>query len=206
MAQRPKPEVRRRFLAAAVEVFDERGYRDASLREVARRAGGTLGNLRAYFPTKNALFEAACGDVADSIDAAVAEAVSLPIHAEEGARQRASGELVRMVVEFTVEHRVALRLLLDRSEGSGRARWRDELLRSYVELEQRRLDDYVRGHRDQLSRVPSRHLVTALCRMYFALAEDFVRGDLTADEFRDAVDELDAFRRAGAAAYNKERS
>jgi AcrR family transcriptional regulator len=46
------------ILAAALDVFVERGYAAARLDEVARKAGVTKGTIYLYFPGKEALFKA----------------------------------------------------------------------------------------------------------------------------------------------------
>ncbi len=54
--RRANPEQRRaEILAAALEIFAERGYRGASLAVVADRVGLTQQGLLHYFPTKDAL-------------------------------------------------------------------------------------------------------------------------------------------------------
>ncbi|TDC23742.1 TetR/AcrR family transcriptional regulator [Streptomyces sp. 8K308] len=50
-----------RLLAAAATAFTERGT-DASLEEIARRAGVANGTLYSHFPTRQALLEALLGD------------------------------------------------------------------------------------------------------------------------------------------------
>jgi AcrR family transcriptional regulator len=50
---------RRRLLALAVERFGERGFRAASVSEIARSAGLTQAAVYAYFDNKEALFKAA---------------------------------------------------------------------------------------------------------------------------------------------------
>ena len=49
---------RRKFVAAAEQLFLERGFAGASVNEVVRIAGGSLTTLYAEFGTKEALFEA----------------------------------------------------------------------------------------------------------------------------------------------------
>ncbi|MEN0063968.1 MAG: helix-turn-helix domain-containing protein [Myxococcota bacterium] len=202
--QRPKPEVRQRFLDAAHALFEARGFRDASLRDVAARAGGSLGNLRAYFPTKDALFEAICGAVADEIDLAIAQARALPMYRAQTQPRQTDHLLVQSVVTYVIEHRPALWLLLERSAGSARAGWRERVQHAYVALEIHRLETYVAAHRDRFTRVPSSELVRAICRMYLGLTEDFIRGELDEATFRRAVDELDAFRHAGTTVFQLE--
>src|SRR5690348_16296931 len=60
---------RRRLLELAIQRFGERGYRATSVSEIARAAGLTQAAAYAYFPSKEALFDA-------SIDADAAAAIA----------------------------------------------------------------------------------------------------------------------------------
>jgi AcrR family transcriptional regulator len=65
---------RRRLLELAVARFAEQGYRSTSVSSIAREAGVTQAAVYAYFPNKEALFEAAVDrDAAGLIAAARAE-------------------------------------------------------------------------------------------------------------------------------------
>src|SRR5258708_21206602 len=56
--QRRKEGAPEEILAAALDVFVERGFARARLEEVARRAGVTKGTIYLYFKSKEALFKA----------------------------------------------------------------------------------------------------------------------------------------------------
>jgi AcrR family transcriptional regulator len=58
-----------RLLSAAVAVFTERGADDASLEEIARRAGVGIGTLYRHFPTRPALLEAVYRDQVEALRA-----------------------------------------------------------------------------------------------------------------------------------------
>jgi AcrR family transcriptional regulator len=61
-ARRPRrssAEVRSRILSAAIALFAERGYGDATTREIARRAEVAEQVIFRIYPTKQALFDAA---------------------------------------------------------------------------------------------------------------------------------------------------
>ena len=60
---------REKLLAAAVELFAERGT-EGSLEEVAKRAGVGIGTLYRHFPTRDALVEAAYRNEVDQLRAA----------------------------------------------------------------------------------------------------------------------------------------
>lgn len=48
-------ETKRRILAAALDLFRERGFEQATMREIARRAGVATGAAYYYFPSKEAI-------------------------------------------------------------------------------------------------------------------------------------------------------
>jgi len=65
------------LLAAARETFVEHGT-DASLREVARRAGVSIATLYRHFPTREALLEALLRHVFDTLRAQAADLLAAP--------------------------------------------------------------------------------------------------------------------------------
>jgi len=58
-----------RLLSAAMTAFTEHGADDASLEEIARRAGVGIGTLYRHFPTRQALLEAVYRDQVDALRA-----------------------------------------------------------------------------------------------------------------------------------------
>jgi AcrR family transcriptional regulator len=55
-----KEEARTRILTAANQVFGEKGYRQATMDDVAKKLGVSKGALYLYFAGKEELFEAIC--------------------------------------------------------------------------------------------------------------------------------------------------
>ena len=64
---------RQRLLAAALAAFTEHGADDASLDEIARRAGVGIGTLYRHFPTRQALLEAVYRDQVEELCASARE-------------------------------------------------------------------------------------------------------------------------------------
>lgn len=93
------------LLAVAREVFTEQGV-DASLRDVARRAGVGLGTLYRHFPTREALLEALLRTSFDTLAA----------RAEELKTSRASDDALvlwlRETTVFTHSHRGVITLMM----------------------------------------------------------------------------------------------
>ena len=58
-----REETRARILEAAVECFSEHGFRGASTREIARRAGTNQGLITYHFRSKAALWKAAVDEI-----------------------------------------------------------------------------------------------------------------------------------------------
>lgn len=99
-----EPKFRRRpadrpaeILAAALEVFAERGFQAARLEEVARRAGVSKGALYLYFETKADLFRAVVSDAISPNLERVKAMAAAEVTFEQAARM-GIGMLARTVV------------------------------------------------------------------------------------------------------------
>jgi AcrR family transcriptional regulator len=66
---------RRAILDAAAAEFGERGFHDASISGITRRAGVALGSFYTYFDSKDVVFRALVRDLSDQVRGAVAPAV-----------------------------------------------------------------------------------------------------------------------------------
>lgn len=69
-------ETLRRLLDAAAAEFGERGFHEASISGITRRAGTALGSFYTYFDSKDAIFSALVRDMSASVARAAAACVS----------------------------------------------------------------------------------------------------------------------------------
>ena len=83
-----------RLLAAAAATFAEHAADDASLEEIARRAGVGMGTLYRHFPTRQALLEAVYRDQAEALHAGALELLNSPSPGE------ALATWLRAMIEF----------------------------------------------------------------------------------------------------------
>lgn len=93
---------RERIIAAAIELFAERGYAGASVRDIAARAGVTGGLIVHHFGAKAALREACDAVVIESVFAAKAAPDAAELAAALGGRSGAPshlGYLRRMLID-----------------------------------------------------------------------------------------------------------
>lgn len=104
---RPRRDINDRVLAAAAERFLHDGVDGASLREIARDAGTSVGMVSYYFPTKYDLFIAVVEDkyrkVLDDVTAALApdapfETQVLRLYARLGAMSDDEFRVMRLVM------------------------------------------------------------------------------------------------------------
>jgi AcrR family transcriptional regulator len=89
---------RERLLAAAMSAFTEHGADDASMEEIARRAGVGIGTLYRHFPTRQSLLESV---YRDQVEALCERAVSLQGQAPAAALVA----WIRALVAFSVTKR-----------------------------------------------------------------------------------------------------
>lgn len=122
MAQILKEEMRARLVAAALEVFGKKGFQGASLAEIAKRAGTATANVYRYYPNKEALLDGAIPPelVREHWRRLEASVASLS-HLTDPDREPAGSPEGEALLNFWIEHRLAVAFLLDRAEGSRHA-------------------------------------------------------------------------------------
>jgi AcrR family transcriptional regulator len=104
----PRPLRERQIVELAGELFTERGYRGASMDELARRAGVTKPVIYELFGSKDGLFRACLERSAERLAGLVAEAVRA--ESEPEARVRAGG---LAFLRFASDNRVAWELMME---------------------------------------------------------------------------------------------
>jgi len=119
MPQVLKPEIRARILSAGLEVFAAEGYLGATMSAIAEQAGLGAASLYRYFPSKAELFEAA---ITPELAARFERLLELRVRAlaEPSALApfQANRNYGAEMLEFWLEHRLAVVVLLDRAQGS----------------------------------------------------------------------------------------
>ena len=138
MPQRPKEEVRRAIIDAAVEIFSKVGLERATLGEIAQRAGTSVGNVYKYFKSKDEIFFAA---IPPEFTAQFADKIRMQVEALGEQRdateleadhpyRRASDTLLR----FSFEHRSRIIFLLRHTNGTAHGSFSEKLVRQLVKL------------------------------------------------------------------------
>ncbi len=96
----------RRLLDAAAMEFGERGFHDASISGITRRAGTALGSFYTYFDSKDAIFAALVRDMSQAVASVVSSKVT---PGQTGtARER---EALAAFLDFAREHKEIYRII-----------------------------------------------------------------------------------------------
>ena len=109
-AKAPRTErgrrTRRAILDAAADEFGERGFHEASISGITRRAGVALGSFYTYFDTKDAVFRALVADMSER----VRDHVTPAIH---GAGDAIAGERAALLsfLEFVRANKAIYRII-----------------------------------------------------------------------------------------------
>lgn len=96
----------RKLLDAATVEFGEKGFHDASISGITRRAEVALGSFYTYFDSKDAIFRALVADMSNSVKTAARDAIAGASTAIEVERDALKGFL-----DFAAKHKEVYRII-----------------------------------------------------------------------------------------------
>jgi len=96
----------RKLLDAAAEEFGEKGFHEASVSSITRRAGVALGSFYTYFDSKDALFRALVADMSEKVRTSARSALTAQMGALEIERAALAAFL-----RFASEHKEIYRII-----------------------------------------------------------------------------------------------
>ena len=117
-----KDDVRNSILLSAIDEFYRFGYKDASLRRIAKEAGVTPGNIYAYFRSKESLFVTALADTVKEMNAFVQ-------HALRGEQLRTFdiSALTEDITKIFLQNKKQFLILMNGSKGTDYENIKEEL-------------------------------------------------------------------------------
>lgn len=128
--------------AAAKAAFMEYGFKSASLRQIVKTAGVTLGAFYGYYNSKEDLFEALVGEQYDYMLTRYRKAhddfVKIPEVEQPEHMSEISGDFMTEMLLYAYEHLDEFKLILCRSEGTRFSGMTDEM----VEIEVKATHEY----------------------------------------------------------------
>jgi len=111
-----KEEVRNNILKAAICEFRENGFKNSSMRNIAKRSGMTVGNLYRYFDNKEDLFYTIVNPTFNRMKEAINDE-EISLHGKDGKNYIAQ-QVTRKIVEIHDEYRDELLIIINGSEGT----------------------------------------------------------------------------------------
>lgn len=121
-----KEDIQEKILHIAEEVFSEKGYKDASMREIASRSGITVSNIYHYFTNKDEIFRTILKPVLNELYAKIyshdANQMTIDVFISSDFQQAS----VQEYIDLVSGHRIRLRMLLFQAQGSSLENFRAE--------------------------------------------------------------------------------
>jgi AcrR family transcriptional regulator len=141
--QHLRDEVRNAIIAAALDEFLAKGYRNSSMRVIARNAGIVMGNIYHYFKNKDELFNELVGSVHDQVTS-ISQQICDEMAQREGPWEDKQAmvlvqQMCNHILETFAGHRTELLILLDKSEGSRYANTKQEMILQIEQILKARL-------------------------------------------------------------------
>lgn len=187
------------ILAAGKEEFLKKGFKDASLRDIAAAAGVTTGAIYGYYPDKNALFTALVEPCASHFRqrfyTAQEDFTKLPQQEQIRSMSQYSSMELAELLEYIYRHFDSFRLLVCGSAGTGY----EEYLESLVEVEAKATARFVETLR-QNGYNPAQlqpNLIHILSSAYFSAVFETVAHNMSKQEADEYVDQITTFFTAG---------
>lgn len=163
-----KEEIRKSILDAAVDAFYARGYRKASMRDIAHGAGITPGNIYSYFKSKDELFRHVLRDAMQRLDTFISEVFSEEVPREDFMESLADG-----ICELFQENRKTSLILLSGLGGSSYSYIKVQLAGWICNrLKKDFIPQIIKGGNDSLADAMSWAIVEGVTRICASLYDD----------------------------------
>lgn len=183
---------RDRILRAAKEEFLEKGYKDAWLRDISKKAGVTTGALYGYFKSKKALFGALVDDeyhhLLNMYDEILAEFRQLPAERQVTDMKIYTEKGMERMSEYIYDHLGSFKLILCCSEETQYC----HLVEEMAERDIQATDDFSQTSQsagivlDPVNPILKRMLICSMFSNYF----EMVRQNLPREEIDQYIHQL----------------
>lgn len=185
-----------KILQSAKKEFMEKGYLEASLRNIVKQAGVTTGAFYGCYKNKEELFEALVKDAADGLydwyENSHNEYVKRPAEEQLNGMRQVTDDLVPEVVQYVYRHFDAFKLLFCHSAGTKYEHYLDRL----VEVEAQSSLEFVKALEDAgyvLKVRPDEKLVHIISSQYFQALFEMVAHDMPLGQAAEYLQVLSNF-------------
>ncbi len=194
-----KDYVQLAIIESARKEFLEKGFRNTSLRSIAKNANVSLSNIYNYFSDKDAIFLFIFKDILDNIDEWKKSVESLDCQHDQHDEQ----DHIKMLKEpmmYVDQNKEMFKLLFFNAEGSSLFGIQDRLIQWFAMLMEKECADLCIKHNVSLVK-PSEFFLHLLGSMWIHLIEDSLLKDLSPDHIKLHSEELMRFLYHGYLGY-----
>lgn len=192
-----KPDTRKRILKVAKKLFLDKGYRDATTRDIARMSGVGLSNLYHYYASKDELFTQLLKPATDALEELLDErhgqqGYDISTIQEDDYAEASLEEYISLIRR----HRNSLKLLLFKSQGSSLEGFKEYYVNKATDL----VMDWFRAMKakhPEMNADVSEFFVHLNNVWMFTLLEEILMHDLPEEETRSALSEYIQFELIG---------
>lgn len=188
-----------RILSSAKQEFIEKGFLNASLRNIVRNAGVTTGAFYRYYDSKEALFSALVDEHANYVlnlfNNTVDEFEKLPGNAQTEKMLDTSGFYLAELLDYIYDHYDAFKLLIQCAEGT----FYSDFIHQLVVREVESTYKYMQTLSDMGYQVEplNKNLIHIIASGLFAGIFEAVVHDMPKDEAREYLSQFHRFYGAG---------
>lgn len=179
------------IVESAKKEFLENGYRNTSLRTIAKNSGVTLSNIYNYFSDKDALFCFLFKPVFDEVKDAMKYMEDLEA-SEQLHNEIAHLNMLDVLIEFINRNRDLLKCLLFNAEGSSLYGSQDKILLWFADLMENTFERITKEIHQQNEK-PTELFFHLLGSLWVHLLEDTLKRDLSAEDIKINAQEVMKF-------------
>lgn len=183
--ERNREQTRLRLIEAGKAEFLEKGYTQACLRDICKRANVTTGAFYFSFANKEALLQAILGPAVEQYQKLMQE-----LYVREAANPETAIENDRMLFEFEYRHKEELILIMEKSEGSCYANFKDTI----KEQMKKSFRDYFT---EKTGREPKEQLIEILTDMRMQSNLAVLKGNYSMEETLKLAEAIGVYADSG---------
>lgn len=163
-----KSSMRRRIQVSALRCFADTGYGGTTIARIATAAGTAPANVYRYFPSKQALFDDVVPDDLVARHDSLLDSRIRALGAGGGDRSATAGDLL----DFWLQHRFAVVVLLDRAAGTRVADYPEAFVARLVEQARRYLPSADGARHEEILTVVFDNTRRAIARILFSAQDE----------------------------------
>ena len=188
-----KTNIKSAVIREAKKQFLKNGFNNTNIREIASKAGVSIGNLYNYFPNKDALFHEVLRPVLREIEEAIRSYDEMDILGDEYLWSlEYHYEFIEKVALFLDKHRRELNLLLFKSQGSELEGFKEQFIEKYTGLMMRSITLYKEHYPDAIIPV-SDFFIHTVTSLYTSVITELLMHNQSLEEMKNNLKELMTF-------------